>query len=101
MASKWAGFDAIYWSSAIFSRQAMAMNHVRPHKYVDRRGFGCFRMLAGSIMMTLYVFLTIYETMMNKQRVCLTFVWWVSLFTWFFFACTKTHWRAYFDEKRP
>lgn len=100
MMTKWAGIDAIYWSSAIFSRQAMAMNYVRPHKYVERRGLGIYRILASSIMFTLFVFLTVYETMMTKTRVYLTLVWWVSLLTWLFFAMTVTHWKAYFGETR-
>ena len=94
------GLDAIYWSSAIFSRKAMAMNHVRPHKFVERRGLGVYRIFASATMFTLLVFLTVYETMMTKTRVYLTFVWWVSLLTWLFFAMASTNWRAYFGETK-
>lgn len=89
-------FDAIYWSSALFSRQAMAQNHVRPHKFVQRRALGLYRLAACLIMFSLLVFLTLYETMRGKARFYLTFAWWVCLFTWAFFAMANTHYKAYF-----
>ena len=55
--------DEIFWSSAIFSREAMAVNYISPHKYGDRKALGIYRVVATCFMFILFTFLTVYETM--------------------------------------
>ena len=93
--------DAVFWSSAIFSRKAMTLNHVSPHKFGDRMALGIYRMVATFLMLVLFVFLTIYESAVNNKRVYFTFAWWVSLGTLLFFALSLISFKAYFSEKPP
>ena len=93
--------DEVYWKSAIFSREAMTVNHVSAHRYGDRRALGVYRIVATVLMIVLFVFLTIYEATVSKQRFFLTFSWWVSLWTLSFFGLTLLNAGAYFGEKAP
>lgn len=58
--------DAVYWKSAIFSREAMTVNHVSAHRYGDRKALGIYRVVATVLMLILFVFLTIYESAVMK-----------------------------------
>ena len=97
----WAKADAIYWSSAIFSRPAMRVNHVSAHRYGERKALGVFRVIATIVMASLTAFLTVYEVMISSQRPWLTMVWWVSLGTTLFFLMTLTSFGEYFTDKAP
>ena len=57
---RFAKVDAVFWNSAIFSREAMALNHVSPHKYGDQKALGIYRVVATCIMFVLFTFLTLY-----------------------------------------
>ena len=91
--------DAVYWRSDSFSRQAMALNHVRPHRYIKRRALGAYRIFAGVCMVGILAFLVVYETWVSdaspSQRVHLTPVFWLCLLTSLFFAMTITHYKQY------
>ena len=93
--------DAIYWKSAIFSREAMTVNHLSAHRYGDRQALGVYRILATVLMLILFVFLTIYEVVVTKNRFYLTFAWWVSFDTLLFFSLSLLHVSAYFGDKVP
>ena len=93
--------DEVYWKSAIFSREAMTVNHISAHRYGDRRALGVYRIVATVLMIVLFVFLTIYEATVSKSRFWLTFSWWVSLWTLSFFGMTLLHPSAYFGDKIP
>ena len=101
MESRFARVDHVFWKSAIFSREAMQVNHVSAHRYGDRQALGVYRIVAAVIMVILFVFLTIYEISVNKHRFYLTYAWWVSLWTLAFFAISLTNIKAYFGEKLP
>ena len=91
--------DAVFWSSAIFSRQAMAVNHVSPHKYGDRKALGLYRMFATFVMMVLFSFLTVYDVLITHNRFYFTLTWWVSLGTLLFFALSLVGYQAYMGDK--
>ena len=101
MPRNWARVDAVFWSSAIFSRHAMTVNHVSPHKFGDRKGLGVYRIVAAIFMYVLFTFLTVYEQIISHSRFYFTLAWWVSLGTFLFFALSLLPWKAYFGEKRP
>lgn len=94
---KWEIFDAVYWRSSIFSRKAMAQNHVRPHKFVERQALGVYRMLACLALISFLVFLTMYEVQYGRDRFYLTYRWWTCLLTWLYFAVVNTNYQAYFN----
>ena len=93
--------DEIFWSSSIFTREAMAVNHVSPHKFGDRKALGIFRIVATCFMFILFSFLTVYEWLIQGNRVVFVMAWWVSLGTFIFFALSLIPYKAYFSEKRP
>ena len=97
----WATFDALFWCSAIFSREAMSVNHVSPHKYGDRKALGVFRVVSACFSFTLFSFLTAYESQILKNRCYLTMPWWISLGTCIYFVLSIVHYKHYFDEKGP
>lgn len=101
MNSSWAKADAIYWSSAIFSRPAMRVNHVMTHRYGERKALGVYRVIAAILMTTMTAFLTVYEVTVSESRPWLTMVWWVSLGTTIFFMITLTSFADYFSDKVP
>ena len=101
MESRFARVDHVFWKSAIFSREAMQVNHVSAHRYGDRQALGVYRIVATVLMVILFVFLTIYEISVNKHRFYLTYAWWVSAWTLAFFAISLTNIKAYFGEKPP
>ena len=55
--------DEIFWSSAIFSREAMAVNYISPHKFGDRKALGIYRIVATCFMFILFTFRTVYEAL--------------------------------------
>jgi len=79
----------------------MSVNHVSAHRYGDRQALGIYRIVATVLMFILFVFLTIYEVAVNKNRFYLTFAWYVSAWTFGFFAISLTNMKAYFGEKAP
>ena len=60
--------DAFVWSSSVFSRRAMALNYCVPHRYGDRMALGAFRSVSSFIMFTLFVFLTVYQSLETPDR---------------------------------
>ena len=78
--------DEILWSSSIFSREAMAVNYVSPHKFGDRKALGIYRIVATCFMFILFSFLTVYEWLVQGNRIIFIMPWWVSLGTLIFFA---------------
>ena len=101
MPRNWARVDAVFWSSAIFSRHAMTVNHVSPHKFGDRKGLGVYRIVAAIFMYVLFTFLTVYEQIISHTRFYFTLAWWVSLGTFLYFGLSLFPYKAYFGEKRP
>ena len=101
LASPVARVDSVFWKSAIFSREAMTVNHVSAHRYGDRQALGVYRIMATVLMLILFVFLTIYEMTVNKSRFYLTMAWWVSFDTLLFFSLSLLHVSAYFGDKVP
>ena len=97
--SKWAKLDAVLWSSAIFSRDAMSVNHLMAHKHGDRKALGIYRIVASCLMFIVFCFLTVYESVITGSRVYMTFAWWVSLGTWLFFTASLINGQSYFNEK--
>ena len=95
----WAVVDFVFWQSAIFSRQAMRLNHVSAHHYGDRRALGMFRVIATFIMLTLTAFLTIYEILVNLSRPWLTLNFWVCVGTLIYFLLTLIDYEHYFSAK--
>ena len=95
----WAKVDAIFWKSAIFTRDTMALNHVSPHKYGEKKALGIFRVTAACFLFFLFIFLTVYLSTMSRQRPYLTMVWWVFLGTLSFFIASLIEYKAYFGKK--
>ena len=93
--------DAVFWTSAIFSREAMRVNHVNAHKYGDRKALGIYRIVAACAMLVIFIFLTLYEQYVTKNRFYFTFAWWVSLGTLIFFALSLVPSKDYFSEAAP
>ena len=93
--------DTVYWSSAIFSREAMTVNHVCAHRYGDRKALGVYRVVATCISFVILAFLTVYEQWITKSRIYLSLAWWVSLGTLVFFALSLLSLHDYFREKVP
>ena len=91
--------DSVFWNSAIFSREAMVLNCITPHKYGDKRALGVFRIVAFCLMFVLFTFLTVYESLINKNRVYLTFAWYVSLGTLAFFSLSLIFYATYFKDE--
>jgi len=83
-----ARLDAIYWISAIYSREAMTVNHLSAHRYGDRKALGHYRITASILSIITFTFLTIYEIFFTTNRFYLTLSWWVSLDTVIFFCIT-------------
>lgn len=79
----------------------MTVNHVSAHRYGDRQALGVYRIVATVLMFILFVFLTIYEIAVTKNRFYLTFAWWVSFDTLLFFSLTLINAKAYFGDKVP
>ena len=77
--------DRVWWSSSIFSRKQMRINHVMAHRYGDRKALGIFRIIAVILMIGLLAFLTVYELLVTKTRPWFTMNWWVCIGTLFFF----------------
>ena len=77
----------------------MALNHVRPHKYIKRQALGAYRIFACVCMVGILAFLVVYETWVSvalpKQRVYMTPVFWLCLLTLLFFTMTITHYKKY------
>ena len=96
--SPWAAVDFVFWQSAIFSRQAMALNHTSAHRYGDRKALGVFRIIAAVLTLSLFVFLTIYDLMVTSYRPWLMMNWWVCLVTFLFFAFSLVPAGNYFSE---
>ena len=93
--------DSVFWQSAIFSREAMRLNHTSAHKYGDRKALGIFRIIAAVATLSLFVFLTIYDLLATNYRPWYMFNWWVCLLTFFFFAISLVPAGNYFSEKEP
>ena len=74
----------------------MALNHVSPHKYGNKKALGIYRGIATCFMFILFSFLTVYETLVSHNRVYFTLAWWVSLSTLLFFALSIIDYHAYF-----
>lgn len=79
----------------------MAVNHVSPHKFGDRKALGVFRIVAAIIMVALFCFLTVYEAIIAKNRYYLSMRWWVCLGTALFFALSLIPYKFYFNDMRP
>ncbi len=79
----------------------MAVNHVSPHKYGDRKALGLYRMCATFIMLVLFSFLTVYDVLITKERFYFTLTWWVSLGTLLFFTLSMVGYEAYMGAKPP
>ena len=73
----------------------MALNHVSPHRYGDKRALGIYRVMASLFMLILFIFLTVYMTLITLNRAYFTLAWWVSLGTFLFFASTLIDHKAY------
>jgi len=99
--SPWAAVDHVFWTSAIFSRQAMRLNHVSAHRYGDRKALGIFRIIAVALMLGLTGFLTVYEILVTKSRPWFTMNWWVCVGTLFFFAVSLIPAKYYFQAIEP
>ena len=93
--------DFVFWQSAIYSRQAMRLNHTSAHKYADRKALGVFRIVAAVLTLSLWVFLTIYDLMVTNYRPWLMMNWWVCFLTFLFFAASLVPASNYFSEKEP
>ena len=52
-------------------------------------------------MFILFAFLTIYESVIQNNRIVLTMAWWVSLGAFLYFALNLISIKTYFDEKPP
>ena len=93
----WAVVDFVFWQSAIFSRQAMRLNHVQAHRYGDRKALGMFRIIATFIMLTLLAFSTVYDLLINLARPWLSLNFWVCLGTFVYFLLTLIDYQHYFS----